>query len=283
MTTLLQALKLAEKRLDSVSSSARLDAECLLCEVIKQTNVYLRTWPEKQLSEQQQGDFYSLLQRREQGEPIAYILEKKEFWSLDLKVSSDTLIPRPDTELLVEQVLEFNKIKPLNSILELGTGSGAIAIAIASELSLSHVGAPKITAIDRSVEALKIAQQNKELHQLDINFIESDWFSALKPQRFDLIVSNPPYIEVGDEHLSQGDVQFEPVSALVSGEDGLDDIRSIIIQAKQWLNPNGYLVLEHGYQQGERVREIFKQNGYLNATTKKDLAQHDRISFALSS
>ncbi len=279
--TLLDALKYAQQRFKDISDSTRLDAECLLCAATDQSNVYLRTWPEKQLEPSQQGTFLALVQRREQGEPIAYILGQKQFWSLDLKVTTDTLIPRPETELLVEQVLEISRQRELASILELGTGSGAIAIAIASELATTMSQA-KILATDISSKALSIASENAAKHQQSIEFIQSDWFDSLVPQQFDLIISNPPYIELGDTHLSQGDVRFEPQQALVSGNDGLDAIRQIIQQAKKWLKPSGFLLFEHGYTQAEVVRGLFDENAYKEIKTRKDLSHNDRISFALN-
>lgn len=279
--TFLDALKYAQQRFNTISDSARLDAECLLCFAVEQSSVYLRTWPEKELQASQQEIFFSLVQRREQGEPIAYIVGEKQFWSLDLNVTKDTLIPRPETELLVEQVLKICKQQAVQSILELGTGSGAIAIAIASELTAA-MPATKITAIDISQSALEVAQKNAQRHQQDIEFRQSDWFNSIAAQHFDVIVTNPPYIERGDIHLSQGDLRFEPECALVSGDDGLDAIEKIIQQAKHWLKPQGWLLFEHGYNQAEAVRGLFQENSYQKIKTLKDLAHNERISFALN-
>jgi len=270
----------AQQRLESISDSAQLDAECLLSFVLNKETVYLRTWPEKILEDSIHEDFLNLLKRREQGEPIAYIVGSKEFWSFNLNVSKDTLIPRPETEMLVEQVIKIGQQQKLNSILELGTGTGAIAIAISSELQkLEHQ--PKIVATDISLQALDIAKQNADRYKQEIEFIESDWFNSIELQKFDLIVSNPPYIQQGDVHLKQGDVCFEPTRALVSGDDGLDDIRTIIDQAKNWLNPGGYLIFEHGYDQGSAVRTLFEANTYTQIQTHADFSENERMTFAL--
>lgn len=276
-----EALGSAQQRFASVSDSARLDAECILSFVLQKPSVHLRTWPDNILEQAEVEHFLSLVQRREQGEPIAYILESKQFWSLDLKVSTDTLIPRPETETLVEQVVSLAKQQNLSAILELGTGSGAIAIAISSELQKMHQQ-PNIIATDISLAALQIAKQNAVTHAQAINFIQSDWFSNLQQQHFDLIVSNPPYIEQGDVHLTKGDVRFEPVSALTSGDDGLTAIRIIIQQAKSWLSPHGWLLLEHGYNQAKAVRQLLADNGYADIQTLQDLSLNDRITFAVS-
>ena len=270
----------AQQNLESISDSARLDAECLLSFVLNKEIVYLRTWPEKILDDSVHEQFLKLLKRREQGEPIAYIVGSKEFWSFNLNVSKDTLIPRPETEMLVEQVIKIAQQQKLSSILELGTGTGAIAIAISSELQKLEQQ-PKIVATDISLQALDVAEQNAARYQQGIEFIESNWFNSIELQKFDLIVSNPPYVKQGDAHLTQGDVRFEPNSALVSGDDGLDDIRTIIEQAKNWLNPEGYLIFEHGYDQGGAVRALFEANAYTQMQTRTDLSKNDRMTFAI--
>ena len=271
----------AQQGLESISDSARLDAECLLSFVLNKETVYLRTWPEKILDDSIHEQFLKLLKRREQGEPIAYIVGSKEFWSFNLNVSKDTLIPRPETEMLVEQVIKIAHQQKLNSILELGTGTGAIAIAISSEIQKLEQQ-PKIVATDISLQALDVAKQNAARYKQGIEFVESDWFNSIELQKFDLIVSNPPYIQQGDVHLTQGDVRFEPMSALVSGDDGLDDIRAIIEQAKNSLNPGGYLIFEHGYDQGSAVRALFEANAYTHIQTHTDLSKNDRMTFAVN-
>ncbi len=273
------ALKTAQQCLEPVSDSPRLDAQCLLSFVLQKPSVYLRTWPEQALEPEILQAFLKLVQRRERGEPIAYILESKQFWSLDLKVSRATLIPRPETELLVEQVIRIAKQQRLKRILELGTGSGAIAIAVASELSKKQL-LPQIIATDISTRALDIAKHNSKRHQQAIEFIQSDWFQSIPQQQFDLIVSNPPYVECDDVHLTQGDVRFEPVSALASGEDGLTAIRHIAEQAQSWLKHGGWLLFEHGYQQAALVRALLSENGFVDVKTIKDLAKNDRVTLA---
>ncbi len=276
------ALKTAQQCFKPVSDSPRLDAECLLSFVLQKPSVYLRTWPEQALAPETLQAFLNLVQRRERGEPIAYILESKQFWSLDLKVSTATLIPRPETELLVEQVIRIAKQQRLKSILELGTGTGAIAIALGAELSKMQAETQtlKITATDISAQVLDIAKHNSKTHQQVIEFIQSDWFKSIPQQQFDLIVSNPPYIECNDLHLTQGDVRFEPVSALVSGEDGLTAIRHIAQQAQPWLEQGGWLLFEHGYQQAKAVRTLLEENGFIGVQTLEDLAKNDRVTLA---
>lgn len=280
--TIIEALNITQQRLNLISDTARLDAECLLCFVLDKPDVYLRTWPEMVLSAEQQIFFERLVLRREQGEPIAYIVEQKEFWSLNFKVNKHTLIPRPDTELLVQQVLDINKQQALKSILELATGSGAIAVSIATEFNAIN-DIVKLLATDISEQALGVARFNAERYQQNIEFIESDWFNNIPKQQFDLIVVNPPYIEENDSHLTQGDVRFEPNAALVSGIDGLTAIRTIIKQAKSWLQPNGWLLVEHGYNQAAAVQKLFADCGYSAVKTKQDLSQVDRITYAVSS
>jgi len=228
------------------------------------------------LSAEQEQIFQTLLKKRLQGHPIAHIIEQREFWGLDLKVSKDTLIPRPDTETLIEAVLDLNCFNRLDSncaILDLGTGSGAIALALKSELT--HC---QITAVDQSLAALEIAKQNAIKNQLNVTFLESDWFSAVKNQYYHCIVSNPPYIEDNDPHLKQGDVRFEPISALTSGKDGLDDIRLIIHQAWSHLHAQGWLLIEHGYNQADNINKLFEKQGYKNIRLCKDLGGNPRIT-----
>lgn len=219
--------------------------------------------------------FETLIKRRLDGEPIAYILGEREFFGLRLKVTSDTLIPRPDTETLVEAAL--TKIPTDSSpsrILDLGTGTGAIALAIASKRPYAQV-----IAVDASAGALKVAQENAlNLQMPNVSLILSNWFTALTGKAFDVIVSNPPYIEANDAHLNQGDVRFEPRSALVSGEDGLDDIRHIITHAPQYLNPQGWLMFEHGYNQAHAVATLFERAGFHYIKTIKDLGGNDRVT-----
>ncbi|NQY87789.1 MAG: peptide chain release factor N(5)-glutamine methyltransferase [Colwellia sp.] len=267
-----------QKILATSSDSARLDVEILLSLVLEKARSYLLTWPEKKLSDEQLLTFIPLLYRRAQGEPIAYITGVKEFWSLSFAVSQSTLIPRPDTETLVELVLELYSDNQFISCLDLGTGTGAIALALASEQATW-----KIEAIDFNIEAVSLAQRNaNNLNLAQVQIYQSDWFSEVsKNKKFDIIVSNPPYIDGDDINLSQGDVRFEPKSALVATEQGLADIKHIAREARCFLNTGGKLFFEHGFEQGHAVRTILTDLGYENAETKEDLNGHERISWGL--
>lgn len=255
------------------SPTAQLDAELLLAAALDKPRSYLRTWPEREPSAEQQAVFATMLERRRAGEPVAYILGHQGFWSLDLEVAPHTLIPRPDTELLVETALQLAPATPLR-VLDLGTGTGAIALALASER-----GGWKVTGVDRIAEAVELAERNRQRLKLsNAEFRRSSWFDALAGERFDLIVSNPPYIAADDRHLGEGDVRFEPMSALVAGADGLDDIRQIIREAPQHLQAGGWLLLEHGYDQAEAVRALLGATGFSAVESSRDLGGHQRIS-----
>jgi len=260
-------------RLDS--DSPLLDAQLLLCQVLHCNRTYLYTWPEKSVTDTQYLEYRALLEKRAQGVPVAHLLERQEFWSLPLKVSPATLIPRADTERLVELALDL--VLPSNArALDLGTGTGAIALALASERPYWH-----IMAVDSQPHAVALAKENRQsLGMAAVEIIESDWFSAVTGQ-FDLIVSNPPYIASDDPHLNEGDVRFEPRTALVADDDGLADLRHIVVTARAYLREGGYLLVEHGADQGSAVAEFFTAAGYLQVATFKDLAGRDRVTLGI--
>jgi release factor glutamine methyltransferase len=255
------------------SPTPRLDAELLLAHALGKSRSYLHTWPERELDAEQLERYLAAIVRRQAGEPVAYILGQQGFWSLELEVASHTLIPRPDTELLVETVLALLPATPA-ALLDLGTGTGAIALALASERP-----AWRLTGVDRVPDAVALAERNRaRLNLNNASFIASHWFSALAGQRYQLIVSNPPYIAADDRHLAEGDVRFEPSSALVAGADGLDDIRLIIQQAPDYLEAGGWLLLEHGFDQAVAVRELLSAHGFSAVESRRDLGGHERIS-----
>jgi len=272
--TLAQWLQWSQQQLDGVGSeSAALEARLLLAYVFTKPTSYLFTWPEKELSAEQQSQANALLQRRLQGEPMAYILGEQEFYGYPFYVSPATLIPRPDTELLVERALVLAPTHT-QQVLDLGTGSGAIALSLSKERPHWH-----ITAVDNSADALVVAEQNKQRLGADnCSLLLSQWFSQIT-QRFHLIVSNPPYIDPHDEHLAQGDVRFEPNSALVAEEKGLADIIYLVNTAQEYLYEGGLLMLEHGYDQGQQVRELMLAAGWQRVQTEQDYGARDRITY----
>ncbi len=270
--TIADLLKLA-LRLASVSESPRLDAEVLLGYVLGKPRSYLYTWPEKQLEPDISQKFENLLQRRQTGTPIAHLIGKKEFWSLELEVNASTLIPRPDTELLVETALQLID-KPRIRVLDLGTGTGAIALALASERPDWQ-----ILAVDVMPEAVLLAEKNcRRLGFNNVTVRASDWFVNLVGMTFDLILANP-YIAMHDMHLAQGDVRFEPASALVSARRGLADIDTIIASAGAYLGQQGWLLLEHGYKQAGQVRELLSRADFVGINTRSDLSGHERLTY----
>jgi len=255
---------------------ASLESQMLLQHLLSVNRAWLIAHDSDMIEEQTQTAFNALVERRFTGEPIAYILGEREFYGLPLKVTPDTLIPRPDTETLVEAALAKLPTNQACNILDLGTGTGAVALAIAHNRPQSNV-----TAVDASEAALQVAKENAEnLAIQNTSFMLSNWFAALQNNTFDIIVSNPPYIEEQDPHLSQGDLRFEPPSALASGVDGLDDIRQIIKEAPSYLKPNGWLMLEHGYNQATCVAKLLLDNKFNAISHVRDLAGIARVTIA---
>lgn len=272
--TIQQLLIQAKQQLARVvpTAEASLEAQLLLMHVLNVDRAWLIAHANETITPAQQAAFTDYCARRLHGEPIAYIVGSREFFGLPLSVTQATLIPRPDTETLVEAAL--NRLQAKHRVLDLGTGSGAIALAIAK-----HAPTAAVTAVDASLAALNVAKQNaKNLGLPQVVFVHSDWFSALSGQVFDLIVSNPPYIEADDPHLQQGDLRFEPLTALAAGSDGLADLRTIIAQAGAHLQPGGWLLLEHGYQQAMAVRSLLQAAGFVGVQSLTDLAENDRVS-----
>ena len=274
-TSIHQALLTATQQLAAQHDSASLDAELLLAHVLHKSRAWLYTWPEHQLDAKQIEQFNQLLQRRLHGEPVAHLIGTQEFWSLSLQVTPDTLIPRPETELLVELALERIPANASWRIADLGTGSGAIALAVAKERP-----ACQVIATDKSTAALDIAKQNARLNQVgNVTFLPGDWLVAVKDEPpFEMILSNPPYIKEDDPHLLQGDVRFDPDSALQAGAEGLDDLQQIIQQTLAHLKPGGWLLLEHGYDQKAAVMQLLQQAGYEQIEDYPDLAGQPRVA-----
>ena len=255
------------------SESPRRDAEILLGHVTDKARTWILAFDETVLTAEQLPELEALLARRANGEPVAHLVGQREFWSLPLFVSPATLIPRPDTECLVEQAL-VRLPQTACRILDLGTGTGAIALALASERADC-----KVTAVDFMPDAAALAARNAaHLALNNVTVLQSDWFSALKGQRFAMIVSNPPYIDETDPHLAEGDVRFEPRTALVAADQGLADLAHIIREGRQYLLPNAYMLLEHGWKQGEAVRALFNEAGYLDVETCRDYGDNERLT-----
>jgi len=273
MDTVADTLRAAAARLAD-SDSPQLDAELLLAHALGKDRSHLRAYPEAVLGAAQAHRYAELVEARRRGEPIAYLTGEREFWSLLLKVTPATLVPRPETELLVEQSLAAVPVAADWEVLDLGTGSGAIALAIAKERPRCRV-----CAVDVSTRALAVARENAHrLHISNVRFMQGDWFSPVAGRRFRVIVSNPPYISDSDPHLGEGDLRFEPRQALASGADGLRDIRRIVTDAAAHLQPDGLLLLEHGYGQGEAVRSLLQAAGFTDIRSLRDLAGHERVS-----
>ena len=254
------------------SHSARLDAQLLLADVLGKDRTWLFTWPDEEVSEPDIRRFNEYLGRRIQGEPVAYILGKREFWGLQLQCNASTLIPRPETEILIELALQLSL--PENpSVLDLGTGTGAIALALASEQPNWQ-----IQAVDFSAQAVELAISNKRQADIgNVHIYQSDWFEKVKG-RFDLIVSNPPYVDPASHYLDEGDVRFEPRTALISGNEGMQDIAQITSRSGAYLKTDGWLLIEHGFDQQARVQACLKQTGFQNVRTRNDLAGWPRVT-----
>lgn len=274
MISISTALDHASQKLNTFYSDARLEAELLLCYLLHKNRAYLFAHPEELLDQTQLESYQHLIAQRARGIPIAYLTGTREFWSLTLKVNKYTLIPRHETERLVELALELIPNHSATRILDLGTGSGAIALALAKERPQWE-----ITACDSSMEALQVAKENAQtLGITNVSFYHSDWFKNIPSIRYHAIVSNPPYIAEQDPHLQEGDLRFEPLSALASSQDGLSDLQYIIEHSYNHLLPNGLLLLEHGYDQKISVRAILNKIGYNKIHCWKDIQGHDRVS-----
>lgn len=259
-------------------AAARFEAQLLLQNALNVNRAWLISHEHDALEANIHAGFEALLKRRLEGEPIAYLLGRREFYGLDLRVTPDTLIPRPDTEILVEAALANMPDHQPCAVLDLGAGSGAIALAIAK-----HRPMAKVTAVDASPAALAVAQMNaKHLDINNVQFVLSDWFTALQGRIFDLIVTNPPYVAENDPHLGLGDVRFEPSSALVAGRDGLDCIRKIVHLARRYLEPDSWLIVEHGYDQAGSVRVLLEKAGFTQVRSERDFGGNERISLGMN-
>lgn len=269
-----EALRTAAEMLAARCDASALDAEVLLAHALGKPRSYLRTWPKHALPEKEHRHFFDLLARRAAGEPVAYLTGRREFWSLELAVSPYTLIPRPETELLVETALARLPYNAATRVADLGTGSGAIALAIACERPQCH-----IVATDLCPHALSVARGNAErLNIINVEFREGAWTAPLGNERFDVIVSNPPYVAEGDPHLSEGSLPAEPRRALVAGPTGLEMIGAIIAEAPRHLQDEGWLLLEHGYDQAAAVADLLRVAGYRRIQTWRDASGHERVS-----
>lgn len=279
MTDLAISVLLAEgaRSLAPFTEDSALEAEILLSFVLGKGRTYFRAFPDASVSEAESSHFRDLVAHRSKGEPIAYLTGQREFWSLDFEVNPSVLIPRHETELLVESALALIATDSGPTILDLGTGSGIIAIT----MGLARKDA-KIIAVDASTAALSVARRNAaRLGSSNVEFVASDWFTHIdKSIRFELIVSNPPYIADQDPHLQKGDLRFEPRAALTSGPDGLEDIRTIANRAREFLLPSASLIMEHGYDQATAVHRILIEAGYEGVETRRDLQGHPRVTMA---
>ena len=263
--------------------SPAVDAKVLLSHVLDKPQVYLFTWPDKTVNENELSQYKTLVSKRVEGMPVAYLTGSRDFWTLRLATTPHTLIPRPDTEVLVEQTLACIATEPFFpdlennglAICDLGTGTGAIALALASELPSA-----KVTGVDLLHEAVQLATRNATLNNIsNVHFKQSSWFDNLANEKFHVIVSNPPYIETSSPFLQQGDVRFEPASALTSGADGLDDIKHIIALAAPHLFEGGLLAFEHGFDQSKAVGGLLKAHGFVSIRTENDYGGNERVTY----
>ena len=274
MTNISTAIEQGFQQLKTLIPEPLFESELLLCKVLDKNRAYLYAHPEQVLEPHQLEQYQNFLDKRAQGVPLAYITGTRDFWTLTLKVNAHTLIPRHETELIVELILKLIENKPDKHVLDLGTGSGAIALAIAKERPSWH-----IDACDSSKDALQVAKDNAKSNQINnVQFYQSNWFEQLPNQQYHAIVANPPYISPEDPHLKQGDVQFEPISALISSQEGMADLQCIVKQAPNWLLPAGLLLLEHGYEQKDPLTAILNRLGYIDVQCWQDLQGHDRVS-----
>ncbi|MFT5235173.1 MAG: release factor glutamine methyltransferase [Shewanella sp.] len=271
--TLSEALVWASPQLLDVSDTPKLDAEVMLLHIIHKQRGYLYTWPDERLTSDQIIEYTKMVARRVIGTPIAHIVGEREFWSLPFMVNPTTLIPRPDTEILVETALNL-PLAETAKVLDLGTGTGAIALSLAYEKPQWQ-----ITAVDKIIEAVALAKANRaQLKLPQVEIVQSDWFDSISCYDFDLIVSNPPYIDETDAHLGEGDVRFEPHSALTASEHGFADLYHIAECARDYLKPGGYLLLEHGFGQAIQLRDKMIELGYENVATVRDFGSNDRCT-----
>jgi len=261
------ALAWARQRIDVV------DARILLRYVLQCAPAHLMSSPEQSLSGQEWSAYQATVERRAAGEPVAYLTGQREFYGYPFFVTPAVLIPRPETELLVELAVAYFVDRPRTRVLDLGTGSGALAVTLAKELPAADV-----TAVDRSREALQIAMANAINLHASVSFVQSDWFSKLNGDHFQLIVANPPYIAAADPHLHEGDVRFEPPGALIGGPQGLDDLGVIVAQSPYYLDAGGWLFLEHGYDQAAQVRALLTDAGFAHIESWRDMADIERVT-----
>ncbi len=277
MPSILALLEWGKQALSSSKDVPQLEAQVLLAHVLGCTRAHLYTWPEEEVPPEKAQAYQALIQRRQQHEPIAYLIGHKEFWSLSFDVTQDTLIPRADTELLVQVVLDHLPESP-QEVVDIGTGSGVIACTLAHSRPQWQ-----LYGLDVSLKAINIARKNAHNLKIEnVQFIESDWLQGLAPKSYDAIIGNPPYIRQGDVHLIHGDLPFEPQIALTPGPSGLEAFQAILAQAPAFLKPKGLIAFEHGFDQGSAVRNLLQHNGYQDIQTFQDYSGNDRVTIGFS-